>query len=232
MLPRPAARWAEPPRTTAPIATATRPPRRRLRTTARRPGSDPIAALRPAFANGKLDIDLLPEVPRLGTRSLRLRVTHRRGSTAWSRPQPNNRVPSWLGRIVRVTGFDDWYREERPKVVASVTAITGRSTIASDSADEAFTRAVERWRRVSQMSSPAGWVHQTALNVARRTLRREAHEHVCSGPTRRAEPRMSPHRPSGTWTSGTDCGPSPAVNSRRSFCDTSPTSQSSKWPRS
>lgn len=69
--------------------------------------------------------------------------------------------------------FDDWYRAERPKVEAAVAAITGHQSIAPDAADEAFTRAVERWRRVSTMESPGGWVHRTALNVARRRLRRE-----------------------------------------------------------
>lgn len=69
--------------------------------------------------------------------------------------------------------FDDWYRAERPKVEAAVAAITGRPSIAPEATDEAFTRAVERWRRVSSMESPGGWVHRTALNIARRRLRRE-----------------------------------------------------------
>lgn len=72
--------------------------------------------------------------------------------------------------------FDDWYRQERPKVVASIAAITGRPSLASDVADEAFTRAVERWSRVGSMASPGGWVNRTALNVARRRLRRDGHE--------------------------------------------------------
>jgi len=72
--------------------------------------------------------------------------------------------------------FDHWYRQERPKVVASIAAITGRPSLAPDVADEAFTRAVERWSRVGAMTSPAGWVHRTALNVARRRLRRAGHE--------------------------------------------------------
>jgi RNA polymerase sigma-70 factor, ECF subfamily len=72
--------------------------------------------------------------------------------------------------------FDPWYRSERPKVVASVAAIIGRPSLAADAADEAFTRAFERWRRVATMDSPGGWVHRTALNVARRRLRREGQE--------------------------------------------------------
>lgn len=73
-------------------------------------------------------------------------------------------------------GFDEFYRDLRPRVVASVAAITGRPSLAPDCADEAFTRAYERWDRVRAMESPAGWVHATALNEARRRLRRAAHE--------------------------------------------------------
>lgn len=72
--------------------------------------------------------------------------------------------------------FDEWYRRERPKVVAAVIAITGRPSIADDVTDEAFTRAVERWGRVGQMDAPGGWVHRTALNAARRRLKRDGHE--------------------------------------------------------
>ncbi|HTN99094.1 MAG TPA: sigma factor [Microthrixaceae bacterium] len=72
--------------------------------------------------------------------------------------------------------FDSWYLAERPKVVASIAAITGRPSLAEEAADEAFTRAVERWRRVSQMESPGGWVHRTALNVARRRFSRSLTE--------------------------------------------------------
>jgi RNA polymerase sigma-70 factor (ECF subfamily) len=72
--------------------------------------------------------------------------------------------------------FDTWYRTERPKVVASIAAITARPSIAAEAADEAFTRAVERWARVEAMTSPGGWVTRTALNVARRKLRREGQE--------------------------------------------------------
>lgn len=72
--------------------------------------------------------------------------------------------------------FDAWYRAERPKVLAALTAITGSEAVASEATDEAFTRAVERWNRVRSMESPGGWVNRTALNVARRRLRREGHE--------------------------------------------------------
>ena len=72
--------------------------------------------------------------------------------------------------------FDDWYRQQRPKVVAAIAAITGHPSIAPECADEAFTRAYERWDRVAVMDAPGGWVHATALNEARRRLRRADQE--------------------------------------------------------
>ncbi len=93
--------------------------------------------------------------------------------------------------------FDTWYRDERPKVVASVTAITGRASLASEAADEAFTRAFERWQRVAAMVSPGGWVNRTALNVAHRRLRRERQEGrlwrtASAGAQRESPPPMWP----------------------------------------
>lgn len=74
------------------------------------------------------------------------------------------------------TDFETWYLQEHPRVVAAVAAITGRPSVAAEAADEAFTRACERWDRVGAMAAPGGWVHRTALNVARRRLRRADHE--------------------------------------------------------
>lgn len=98
--------------------------------------------------------------------------------------------------------FDTWYRSERPKVVASVAAITARPSLAAEAADEAFTRAVERWPRVGGMASPGGWVHRTALNVARRKLRREGQEgrlwrRISADVPKEAPPPMWP---SDLWT--------------------------------
>lgn len=72
--------------------------------------------------------------------------------------------------------FEDWYREQHPRLVASLTALSNDPDAAADAADEAFARAFERWRRVSTMSSPAGWLHQVGANALRRAKRRRAME--------------------------------------------------------
>lgn len=72
--------------------------------------------------------------------------------------------------------FEGWYLREHPRVVSALAAITGRPSVAAEAADEAFVRACERWDHVRAMESPGGWVYQTALNDARRRLRRAGHE--------------------------------------------------------
>jgi RNA polymerase sigma factor (sigma-70 family) len=78
--------------------------------------------------------------------------------------------------VVRDLDFDAWYMREHPRVVSALAVVTGRPDVAADAADEAFVRACERWGRVGRLDAPGGWVHTTALNVARRQLRRTAQE--------------------------------------------------------
>jgi RNA polymerase sigma-70 factor (ECF subfamily) len=98
---------------------------------------------------------------------------------------------------VNGTDFETWYLREHPRVVAAVAAITGRPSVAADAADEAFTRACERWDRVGAMAAPGGWVHRTALNVAKRRLRRADHERRL---LRRYATAREPEAPPPTWS--------------------------------
>lgn len=65
-------------------------------------------------------------------------------------------------------GFDDWYRREHPRLVAALLLITGDLALASESVDEAFARALERWGKVAAMASPTGWTFRVAHNLSRR----------------------------------------------------------------
>ncbi len=73
-------------------------------------------------------------------------------------------------------GFESWYLDEHPRLLASMVAISGNVSVATDATDEAFLRAFERWERVGQMISPGGWTYRTALNLLRRRFRRQALE--------------------------------------------------------
>jgi RNA polymerase sigma factor (sigma-70 family) len=72
--------------------------------------------------------------------------------------------------------FEDFYRLEHARVLASMTAVAGSLDLARDVTDEAFARAWDRWERVHDMAAAGGWVYRVALNVLRRRMRRAAME--------------------------------------------------------
>lgn len=74
--------------------------------------------------------------------------------------------------MVEAEGFADWYRDQHPRLITTLTVVTGDSQLSAEAVDEAFVRALERWHRVAAMVSPAGWTYRTALNVLRRRRRR------------------------------------------------------------
>jgi RNA polymerase sigma-70 factor (ECF subfamily) len=66
------------------------------------------------------------------------------------------------------------FRCEWGRVVAHLIRVTGDWDLAEDCAQDAFTRALERWPRDGIPSSPAGWLKTTARNRALDQLRRTA----------------------------------------------------------
>lgn len=92
--------------------------------------------------------------------------------------------------IVRLVGtvgidmrddFEQWYRREHPRLVTLLAASTGDASLASEAADEALARALERWPRVSRMESPTGWTYRVALNIVRKRARRLVRERSAVG---------------------------------------------------
>jgi RNA polymerase sigma-70 factor, ECF subfamily len=69
-------------------------------------------------------------------------------------------------------GFRSLYEQEFARVYRAVYLLAGDRQLAEDASQEAFARALSRWRRLASHPSPAAWVTTTALNVARRQLRR------------------------------------------------------------
>jgi RNA polymerase sigma-70 factor (ECF subfamily) len=64
------------------------------------------------------------------------------------------------------------FRTEWGRVVAYLIRITGDWDLAEECAQDAFTRALERWDRDGVPTSPAGWLKTTARNRALDRLRR------------------------------------------------------------
>jgi RNA polymerase sigma-70 factor (ECF subfamily) len=80
------------------------------------------------------------------------------------------------GELVLVESFDAWYLREHDRMIATLVLSTGEIDLAIEGVDEACSRALERWNRVSAMDSPSGWVYRVAINHARRVARRRTLE--------------------------------------------------------
>ena len=68
--------------------------------------------------------------------------------------------------------FQRLYEEEAGAVFRTVYLVCRDPSVAEEATQEAFARALERWPRLRDRPWVGGWVTTTALNVARRTMRR------------------------------------------------------------
>ncbi len=96
---------------------------------------------------------------------------------------------TWIG-----VDFADFYADAHPRLVAAVTGFCGDPEVGREAADEAMVRAFERWDRVGRMESPTGWVMATAMNQARRVLRRRSRLDAL---LRRSRPPVTQDGPAG-----------------------------------
>jgi len=80
------------------------------------------------------------------------------------------------GELVFVESFDAWYGREHDRMIATLVLSTGDIELAVEGVDEACSRALVRWKRISAMESPTGWVYRVAINHARRVARRRGME--------------------------------------------------------
>jgi RNA polymerase sigma-70 factor (sigma-E family) len=81
----------------------------------------------------------------------------------------------------KLEAFDRLCRREYASVVRTAYLITGDRDEAADLAQEAFTRAYERWRSVSRMERPGGWLQRVVANLSiswRRRRRAVPEEHL------------------------------------------------------
>jgi RNA polymerase sigma-70 factor (ECF subfamily) len=69
-----------------------------------------------------------------------------------------------------VDDFDEFFIEHYRRVVGSLELSGGAPGDAEDAAQEAFVKAMLRWRSVSTMDRPATWVYVVAVRGLRRRL--------------------------------------------------------------
>jgi len=70
--------------------------------------------------------------------------------------------------------FESFFRAEYGRLCEALYLLTRDKFEAEELAQEAMTRVLERWDRVSGMDSPMGYTFRTALNLNRKRLRRIA----------------------------------------------------------
>lgn len=72
--------------------------------------------------------------------------------------------------------FDDFYRAHRDRVAQALSLTLGDPDLGAQAADEAMTRAVQRWSKVSAFDNPQGWTYRVGLNWAQSWRRRRIRE--------------------------------------------------------
>jgi RNA polymerase sigma-70 factor (ECF subfamily) len=73
-----------------------------------------------------------------------------------------------------VDDFDEFFFDNYTRVVRSLILAGGAPGDAEDAAQDAFAKAMQRWRSVSVMDRPATWVYVVAIRQMRRSLQRGA----------------------------------------------------------
>jgi len=68
--------------------------------------------------------------------------------------------------------FSAFFSEHRNHLVRALTMTLGDSGLAAEAVDEAMTRAVQRWSKVSKYAKPEAWVYRVAYNWATSRFRR------------------------------------------------------------
>ncbi len=68
--------------------------------------------------------------------------------------------------------FAAFFSTHRNSLVRALSMTIGDSNLAAEAIDEAMTRAVQRWSKVSTYSKPEAWVYRVAYNWATSRFRR------------------------------------------------------------
>jgi len=68
--------------------------------------------------------------------------------------------------------FEEFFDSEYARLCQALVLLTGDPFEAEEVAQEAMTRVLERWDRVSEMETPTGYLFRTAMNLNRNRVRR------------------------------------------------------------
>lgn len=68
--------------------------------------------------------------------------------------------------------FEVFFREQHPRLFATLCLTTGSREEAAEITQDAFLKVLERWDRVASMQDPTGFLFRIGMNVFRKRYRR------------------------------------------------------------
>jgi RNA polymerase sigma-70 factor (ECF subfamily) len=80
------------------------------------------------------------------------------------------------------SAFDDFYETNFDRVARALVLAGADRESAWDATQEAFARALRRWRTVHDMDRPDGWVYVVAMNQVRDRWRRDERQRAAAQP--------------------------------------------------
>ena len=88
--------------------------------------------------------------------------------------------------------FERFFRDEYPRLVPMLHAVTGDRQRAEDLAQEALAKAERDWARVGGFDKPGAWVRRVALNASSNVRRQRAREALALRRLGTAAPAAAP----------------------------------------
>lgn len=83
--------------------------------------------------------------------------------------------------------FEEFYRSKRDHLARALAMTLRSDELGAEAADEAMTRAYQRWRTVGEYTNPVGWTYRVGLNWAISLKRRAKREVPAQLPERAVE---------------------------------------------
>ncbi len=80
-------------------------------------------------------------------------------------------LKDWNAGTLR-TDIDSYFRAHYGRLVRALTLVCGNEETAADAVQEAFVKAHQKWRTVSEYDDPVGWIRRVAINRLRDDHRR------------------------------------------------------------
>lgn len=112
-------------------------------------------------------------------------------ATVWN-PGPRRRGADVAAEaqlmVGNVVDFDRFYRQEFAAMVALAHTICGDGQLAEDLAQEAMSKAHDRWHKVQHYDRPGAWLRRVTINLSLSRRRRLAREIVGLRTAEVAEP--------------------------------------------